>query len=140
MPEGVGYGPQNTAAVGKTLNYLGDRCYAYSGIGTATSSVDFDGLDFVTGTNVIVGRVYFSIDDDDIAQGNQYGWKILFNSQQLTTARLEAAVGQAPYYGIMPFYDIVIPPLTHVEVTGFTNNGGVDMCMVFTGRLYGKID
>jgi hypothetical protein len=120
----------------KGLTVIQDRCYAYSGVGNATASVSFEGLDFTTGAELIVGRIFFSIDDDDIAQGNQYGWKIEFNGQQLTTARLQAAVAKAPYYGIMPFYEIVIPPLTRVQVTGFTNNGGVNMCMVFSGRIY----
>ena len=47
MPEGVGYGPQFTASVGKSLNIIGNHAYAYSGAFDNTET-DVKIMDFQT--------------------------------------------------------------------------------------------
>jgi len=49
MPEGVGYGPQNTASAGLNLNIVGSHAYAYSGEQTTTNTVEKSFLEFTTG-------------------------------------------------------------------------------------------
>ena len=51
MPEGVGYGPQNTASTGLNLNYIGDYAYAYSGAISCSDS-EKELLNFTTGSEV----------------------------------------------------------------------------------------
>ena len=68
MPEGVGYGPQDTASVGLNLNVIGKHAYAFSGLNVA-STTPKTLLSFRTGNFYLVGefQVNAGLDDDDPA-------------------------------------------------------------------------
>jgi len=56
MPEGVGYGPQNTGSTGLSLNIIGAHAYAWSGF------IDFDNnettmLEFITGQELCILQI-----------------------------------------------------------------------------------
>ena len=59
MPEGVGYGPQNTASTGLNLNVIGNHAYAFSGTFAATTAAQ-TAFDFTTGNYVFIGRITFN--------------------------------------------------------------------------------
>jgi len=125
-----------------TLNFTPDnkQCYAYSGVGTATSSVDFDGLDFTTNSEYIKGRVYFSMDNDDVASGEQVGWKIMLADQQLTISRVEASATDILDVALISYVDIIIPPFTNFKAVAFTNASGVNCNFIFTGYAFGMTE
>ena len=79
MPEGVGYGPQFTASVGKTLNYVGKFVYAYSGnVGVTNSETVL--LETATGSHVIKGKIQMSYDAN---ASDNYHYKIYFNDVEV---------------------------------------------------------
>jgi len=51
MPEGVGYGPQNTSSTGLTLNIVGPLAYSYSGVVSVAGSLTTMNL-FTTGNYI----------------------------------------------------------------------------------------
>jgi len=124
-----------------TLNFTPDnlQCYAYSGVGSVTSSTDFTGIDFTTNSEFIKGRVYFSMDNDDVASGNQIGWKLMMNSQQLTISRVEASATDILDVALIAYFDVIIPPFTNFQAIAFTNASGVNCNFIFTGYAFGMI-
>ena len=91
----------------------------------------------MTGKQYVKGRVYFSIDNDDLASGEQIGWKLMMNNQQVTMSRVEASATDIIDSALAPYFDIIIPPLTNLQAIAFTNASGVNCSIVFTGRVYG---
>ena len=58
MPEGVGYGPQDTASTGLNLNVIGNHAYGYSGV-LDVGGTETDLLSFETGNFYLVGTIQF---------------------------------------------------------------------------------
>ena len=64
MPEGIPYSSTNViAGVGKDLNYIGDRVYAYSGY-VSFSNSEKTLLEFTTGSEYIVCDAQYTVMDD----------------------------------------------------------------------------
>jgi len=133
MPEGVGYGPQFTASVGKTLNYIGNHAYAYSGVVGATSSgTTF--IKFTTGKEYISGKiqcVYSEPQSDDMT------YLIKINGITVQTYVHVGATGVSvsdtqPQRPTL----MIIPPLSQVEVIITSAATTRNNCVIFTGRIY----
>ena len=106
MPEGVGYGAQSTASVGKTLNYIGAHAYANSGMVDGSTSGNTTYLEFETGNGYIVG---------ELQQGstNETTRKTVFvsyDSQQIIQMDVDNA------YPFPNDYKLLIPPYTKVLI------------------------
>jgi len=133
MPEGVGYGPQFTASTGLNLNYIGDHCYAYSGI-SSTSTTPSEVLSFTSGKGYIVGKMQLNggVDDDNPAESTINSANILFNGVSVAIISTEIS---APHSVLQR---LVIPPLTIVSVIVDSNVTQADrwFSVVFTGRIY----
>jgi len=133
MPEGVGYGPQNTASTGLNLNVIGNNAYAYSGsVNTANQNVDVTVLEFTTGNYLFVGGIYFTKNNDD---GDDLKCQVYFN-ETLTIAFVEEFSSNSRNNWAMP---IIIPPYTKVKVTmaNMTSPGTVrPVFAVITGRIH----
>jgi len=127
----------STASVGKGIRYVGKWAYAFSGIGQAGTSGDFDALSFTSGSGVIKARIYCSIDNDDLNAGTQVGWKIVLNNIQILVARVEATANDILDARLTPYVDLIIPPLTKVDVVAFSNATNVDTSFLLSGRVYG---
>ena len=135
MPEGVGYGPQNTASVGKDIHIIGNHCYAYSGSITPNSNAapETTALLFTT------GNYYAAIDlnwtcTSTSATVDQY-FRILMNDVIVFDAvseDAETATGQSPL-------KLILPPLTNFEMK-VGNAATNPFTVVFRGRIYGKVD
>jgi ABC-type phosphate transport system substrate-binding protein len=131
MPEGVGYGPQFTASVGKELNYIGNHCYAFSG-----SVINGDGetdtlLEFVTSNSYMMGkfevgfgtkanddtRIEISINGIDVA-ANQYN-----NTYEVADTRT---------------FKLLIPPLSNVkcQVVKVSGTTQIPVFMWIAGKVY----
>jgi len=129
MPEGVGYGSQYTASVGKSLNYVGQDTYAHSGITDATdSATPLTLLKYTTGAKT--QRQVFQFFDVDIG-----------SHQRVVQIKLNGTIViQSNYDGTDPSfhneqYHIVVPPFTEVEFLGNINGSVVGMFVSMRGRL-----
>jgi len=137
MPEGVGYGPQNTASVGLELNVIGNFAYAYSG-SMATNTTEQTALSFSTGSYVFVGRIQGTgpIHESTPANGRISTWRIELNG--LVVGYIKADTTD-DFEGTTPSYiKMVIPPYTKVEVFVDSNSTAADHfnSTVIEGRIY----
>jgi hypothetical protein len=136
MPEGVGYGPQDTASIGLNLNVIGSHAYAYAISESAATSSDTR-LSFETGNYYLVGRFTgnASTDPTGLDNGNITAWSINFNGLLVAQFKVESAGEDSPMLG---YNDIIIPPYTKVVVLSRSDGdsaGRITTCMI-TGRIY----
>jgi len=138
MPEGVGYGPQNTASTGLSLNIVGNYCYAYSG-STIVNNDTVTALSFESGNYVINGQVQLTGNFADMAGSKKIGMIVKFNGQTISTnVRLNVATNSI--YDLDALF-VLIPPFTSVTVEITTDNAGnIDYYATLTGRIYGKVE
>ena len=133
MPEGVGYGPQNTAAVGLNLNIIGSHCYAYSGnitVGTSATTM----LKFTTGNYYTVANVQLNYAED---QGSDATYQILMNGIVIQKWLSTGSMNPHQPQNVVP---VLIPPFTEVEVQAETAGTGRAQIASITGRIYGKVE
>ena len=136
MPEGVGYGPQNTASTGLSLNVIGNHAYAYSGsFAPSTSSTTV--LDFTTGNFLTVGQIQVN---QALAFGD-LGDEIVFAQIKMNGVIISQLV--VGYTGVdaqtTTTQDIIIPSYTSVEVilkTGGAAEADRVMMATMIGRIY----
>jgi len=136
MPEGKGYGPQNTASVGKTLNYIGNHCYGYSGQQTTDGSVwaaNTELLNYTTGEQYIISKFYMT---SDMITGNNLFIAIKLNGLYVLSLKTD---GNPPYNPEFRDYELLIPPLTNVQFLFGTQGVECTATGIVTGKVYGKI-
>jgi len=137
MPEGVGYGPQNTASVGLNLNVIGDHAYGFSGI-LDIGGTETDMLSFRTGNFYLVGTVQFNY-----MEINGYHFRYKFYVNDIAVEGFVNASGSSgtpqPPTTIIP---IIIPPYTEVKCTAenLTDATLQNQVCSITGRIYGTVD
>ena len=135
MPEGKGYGPQNTASTGLNLNIIGDFIYGFSGsIGVGNSETDL--LDYTTGNYYVVGGWFANFNQltsDPIAT-EDFRFVLYLNDIQI--AMMETADSQQASRATVQ--DLIIPPFTNVKVTGrnYTGSANEPCGVVITGKVY----
>jgi len=112
MPEGVGYGPQFTASVGKNLNYIGRHVYAYSGE-VSVANTETNLLDFRTGKEYIIGEIQVG---SKAGENEDYEFKIYLNDA-IVFSHLFNSQGSNTAGEIANFVPIIIPPLTSVKIS-----------------------
>jgi len=130
MPEGVGYGPQNTASVGKDIHVIGNHVYAYSGELSVTDTDEHKLLSFTTGNYYSVVEFSFwrrSADNDDVA------YYVEVNGIQVLAwvSILQEGRGNV-------IWPLIIPPFTQIEcfVDKQTNSTASIVGINITGPLY----
>jgi len=139
MPEGVGYGPQNTASAGLNLNVIGNHAYAYSGTFEATTAAQ-TALDFTTGNYLFVGKIqlnaFLQIGNVSVRQGAA---KITFNGIEVALICTANGNEAAP---LQATEELIIPSFTEVKVTIVAEVDDSDnfATVGLTGKIYGKID
>ena len=133
MPEGKGYGPQNTASTGLNLNIVGDLLYAYSG-SIAVGSSEITLLEFRTGNYVFVGQIVFSKNTHD---GDDMSYALYLNDLLV----LGFTEPSNPTDVTRP-YPIIIPAYTLVKATSTDDTGdnARPVLASLTGRVFGKVD
>jgi len=132
MPEGVGYGTQNTASTGLTLNYIGDYAYAYSGKIEVSGSAVTTALDFTTGPEIIVAEFTTT---SDIVGGAEVILDLLMNEEIVFALQFDVSGGSTALGSIFPIA-IIIPPYTHFQSQQSTNTGDHAFTHILTGRIY----
>jgi len=117
----------------KGLTILSDRCYAYTGIFTVGNET-IECLRFSTGKGMIVAKVFVAYDVHDFTAGEKIGYEMKFNDQMLINSVYGANIRPT---GNNYFMDFIIPPLTDVQFNFVnTDDSGIPMSMVLSGRLY----
>jgi hypothetical protein len=115
MPEGVGYGPQNTASIGLDIHVIGNHAYALSGMfGASTSEQTL--LDFTSGNYYLVGRVTFtgSVKSTAPQSGSISAAVVSFNGIPIAILKNDGLNEPGQY---VSYSKIIIPPFTNVKVT-----------------------
>ena len=136
MPEGVGYGPQNTASVGLNLNVIGRHAYANSGEHSSAASSVLH-LSFDTSAMYLVGRVTCNgaAKLTDPTVGRTSIFQLKFNGELVASMKTDTVEEDQP--GTV-YNEIVIPPFTKVELTCRSDTATADRLTsaLITGRIY----
>jgi hypothetical protein len=136
MPEGVGYSGSNVVAgTGLELNYVGEHCYAYSGMLAVSGSVQTH-LNFTTGKNLILGKLYCNgaVDMSDVARGQETAFQIKVNG--VIIAQLKTS-SETDDNNPTIWNDLLFPPFTNVQVTCISDAANFgETCVTFTGKVY----
>jgi len=131
MPEGVGYGPQNTASVGLNLNVIGNHAYAYSGsvsVGTTETTL----LEFTTGNYYLVATVHFSKNNPD---GDDMMYQVYLDNIAMIGIVDEYSQIRDVFFTPIP---LIIPPYTGVKVTAddLTTDNGRPIFASIVGKIH----
>jgi hypothetical protein len=137
MPEGKGYGPQNTASIGLNLNIIGEHAYAFSG----TVSVDNNQttlLDFTTGGYYVRG-IYTPENQRATSGDDDYRFIVKIDGQVVSSQILSHVTGRDAFRTGVP---LLFPPFSNVQViaNNATDTTANDVGALFSGKVYGKVD
>jgi hypothetical protein len=115
MPEGVGYGPQNTTSVGLNLNIIGNHCYAFSGMFSPATSA-YTMLEFTTGSELAKVKLTVSgaIDNADPEQGGVSVFTLAINNQEITRLKVDTSLEDMPTLAVIP---LLLEPYSKIKLT-----------------------
>ena len=126
-------GGANPAGISSNLNYVGDFCYAYSGIVEQNAGDLTTLLDFTTGSEIAVVQITF---DTSAISSDNISYVVLMNTQKISEFVITGSADADPSTKEPRRY--VIPPFTRLQTTA-KRVGGSDTqysdC-VLTGRIY----
>jgi len=130
MPEGIPYvGTNVVAGTGPDLNYLGDHCFAYSGVINASGETNY--LDFTSGGGYILADIQALTDQ---ANGDDFNIKFYVNGIVVGTAHAFFYSNSTYVVGAAQ-WQLLIPPYTNIKIT-IENSGTADEWAVM---LIGKV-
>jgi len=138
MPEGVGYGPQNTVSSGLNLNVIGSQAYAYSGLFDSTGTL-VTYLNFTTGAYLFVGELTviggIKNTDANLSSGNFSAFRLSFNEQEILYHKVDTTQEGQPSAETI---NIIIPPYTLVTVkcVTSTNDSTLQQSCEIMGKIY----
>jgi len=128
------------AVTGPKLFYTADgkRCYGYSGLIFIDNSPVQSMLKFTTHNSYIVASFSFGTGDTDFSAAQSIGYYINFNGitvfKQFSASDAD---GTLFYDGSTIPQVILLPPVTDVELFGFTSDpNNVDCFAMLTGQVY----
>ena len=129
-------GGANPTGIGKTINYIGNHAYAYSGeviVYNATQTM----LEFETGNAYIMAKFSYGVDRNAALGGNkQIGFTISMDSQKV----MQVVTYTNSSHGILDFdnnYEILIPPYTRIKIESETDEAdNIPTFAMLTGRVY----
>jgi len=131
MAEAEGIPPTaSTASTGLSIRYVGNWAYAFSGIVEVTNT-GADLLNFTTGGGLIVATWRPCRFDDDADNIQYFTFFNGLNVMGLINTHAESSDQSQNY-------KLLIPPFTHVQVTGDNKSSGTghNVGMVMVGRVY----
>jgi hypothetical protein len=142
MPEGVGYGAQSTASVGKTLNYIGNHAYANSGPVIITNGADATLLEFTMGNSYILANFAFGLAGGNVSNAKLFSYKISINGELvLENVSMTDSDGTLIFDGAALPQTLLFPSFATIKIEGSTTDADPITCFgVIAGKLYGKID
>ena len=118
------------ASTGKGIRYIGNYCYAYSGLSnTSGSTVNY--LEFTSGSGLIVSKIQPCYRGDSTTN---LSYIISFNGVEVFGLEITSSRDYSPYEKVL----LIIPPYTKVEISIANLQGGTVAAGVsLTGRVYG---
>jgi len=135
MPEGVGYGPQNTASIGVNLNVIGNHAYAYNS--APASETPSNILEFTTGSYTFVGEIQLNANmkASDPTTGVLSTLEVSFNGTTIFILKASAINTITPSTATC---DIIIPPFTQViaSIDSNSNTATYIGTVALTGRIH----
>jgi len=133
MPEGVGYGPQNTASVGKDIHVIGDHAYGYSDSDALTvGDGETTKLEFESGNYYLVGTANCFTSDSST---HSYVIKMYLNNIKIIDGLYNNINNN--FSDDMNPIPIIIPPFTLVKITVQVLSANVDSASAqIVGRIY----
>ena len=138
MPEGVSYGPQNTASIGKELNVIGSHAYAYSGTFEAKTS-EQTMMSFTTGNFYTVGTFTFNgpVRLQFATAGAAAAYQISFNGLVVALGNVDTVTSNTPP-NQNQLQQVIIPPYTEVTfVCQCEEDTATElMTATYSGRIY----
>ena len=134
-PEAV---PSNAsvASTGLGLRYIGQHCYAYSGIilsadGSKTCLGPFtSGSGYITGKYLLSGGLFIS----DVGEGANIIYTLKLNDQIIWEIKITTNPEGSPTAYTPP---LLIPPITKVEILVQASQANLECSASLTGRVYG---
>ena len=115
------------------LSIIGDHCYAYNEKGCTNTDITL--LKFSTGKYYIVAKVQFGYVEN---AANSFDYSILFNGNSIAGYLVGGAGTQANDNQDNAPLNIIIPPLTDVQITAknISSADERDQIATLTGRVY----
>jgi len=108
-------------------------CYGFSG-GTVVTNETKEALAFTSGSGYVIGKLFFSYDTTGFSVSEKIGFEVKLNDEQVVDAVYALETTVLPIYSM----EILLPPFTKTEINFITTDlTGINMTMVFTGRVYG---
>jgi len=138
MPEGVGYGPQNTASTGLGLNVIGSHCYSFSGTFPSVNA-EQTMLSFTTGSFYTVGTFTFNgpVRMAYATSGGSAVYQISFNEVVVALGRVDTITANTPP-AQNQLQEVIIPPYTEVTFIALCAEDTATelITATFAGRIY----
>jgi len=126
------------ASTGLGIRYIGQHCYAYSGMFEASTSQQ-TALDFTSGQGYILGTFQWNgfVDSSDPTSGNNSTMFIFFNNEQISYLKTDTGSEDNPVTVSETF---IIPPFTRVVIylDASSTTSSLVGAVNFTGRVYGE--
>ncbi len=118
----------SVAATGLGIRYIGDHCYAYSGMLAGSTSSETTYLEFQPGAGLIQGE--FAV--GSVNETTRKTVYIYFNDIGIIKQDIDNA------YSWNNKFNLIIPPLTLVKVAlKLGGDDGMYSWFTFSGRVYG---
>jgi len=128
----------STASAGLGIRYIGQHCYAYSGIVTPVSGTDATALDFITAGGYIVADMWWSWNYEMMGDATDYGILLKLNDVLVIHVEQSTSGSGGRVRMEVKHQQILLPPFTHFFLTGTTTTGspGADLTLTLNGRVY----
>ena len=109
----------NPTGTGSSLNFIGEHCYAYSGMFDATQS-EVTMLSFTTANAYAVAKLTVSGAIDSATTGNGLStvFVVKINSQEVMRIKVDTDQEDSPTLEVVP---ILLEPYRKIEVTNISN-------------------
>jgi hypothetical protein len=136
MPEGIPYASTNViAGVGKDLNYIGNRVYAYSGYVGFNNSAAVTFLEFTTGSEYIVCTAQYTVMDDG-EQINEDDVRVVIKLNEVK-AFVNIDSG-SPNRVQTAWPELILPPYTKLQATmlNLTDASALAGYFCLVGKVY----
>jgi len=132
MPEGKGYGAQDTASIGPSLKYIGGFVYGYSGAVPATNdAAPITLVEFTSGAHILEIHLQF-VDENNATYQRTVACDI--NGVTIIDNRYDGTPE-----ALLNDYRVIVPPFSNVVFGGNINGATSNMYGTVTGRVYGQI-
>jgi len=121
----------NPSGTGTSLNYIGNHCYAYSGV-VGVNDTEKALLKFSTGNEYI--RAIIQFNGGAAGGGDNYIYRVKYDSQIVQEYVTNSNTDDAPNQKL----NLIIPPFTNVECTAVnaSDNSSNDQIVSLSGRTY----